>query len=131
MKDIPLHDIKGLVEVPDNSFLYLLMIIGVIVAIVLIPLIIWMLKKYKKNRSVNLRKEYLQKIHSINTQNAKEAAYEMSKYGRLLAESAREIEVLESLDSRLEKYKYKKDVEKLDDDTLAYYQLLLEVLDAS
>lgn len=131
MQDIPLHDIKPLVEVPDNSFIYLMIIIAVIATIIIVPLIVWIWKKYQNSKSVNMRKEYLKKIRSIDTSDAKKAAYEMSLYGRLLAESQREIEMLESLDARLQKYKYKKDVQKLDDDTLAYYHLFLEVIDAS
>jgi hypothetical protein len=39
--------------------------------------------------------------------------------------------MLESLDKRLSVYKYKKEVEALDRETLGYYQLFLEVVDAS
>jgi len=72
-----------------------------------------------------------EKIHNVDTSDAKEAAYEISYYGRLLAESQRELDLLESLDERLSRYKYKKEVKSLDDDTLGYYRLFLEVLDAS
>jgi len=130
MKDIPLHDIKPLVEVPDNSLLFLIAI-GIGALLVLVALTFWLLRLYKQSKSENLRKSYLEKIHQVDTDNAKEAAYEISYYGRLLAENKRELEMLESLDSRLSQYKYKKDVEKLDDDTLGYYRLFLEVLDAS
>jgi len=131
MQDIPLHDIKGLVEVPDNSFILLMIIVVVLGLVIFSVLGVFIYKFYNKNRSLNLRKVYLQKIHEVNIQDAKTAAYEISLYGRLLAQSDREIEMLDSLDQRLQKYKYKKDVEKLDDDTLSYYQLFLEVVDAS
>ena len=130
MKDIPLHDIKPLVEVPDNSFMFLI-IIAVVSLLILIALVIWIVSIYKQSKAENLRKSYLEKIHNIDTDNAKEAAYEISHYGRLLAQNKRELEMLESLDSRLNQYKYKKEVEKLDDDTLSYYRLFLEVLDAT
>ena len=130
MKDIPLHDIKPIVEVPDNSLMFLIAA-AVVVLLIVAALVIWMISIFKQSKGENLRKVYLGKIHNVNTDNAKEAAYEISHYGRLLAESKRELEMLESLDERLGQYKYKKEVEKLDSDTLAYYRLFLEVLDAS
>lgn len=130
MKDIPLHDIKPLVEVPDNSFMFLI-ILAVVTLLVLIGLVLWAVSVYKQSKRENLRKSYLEKIRQVDTENAKEAAYEISYYGRLLAENQRELEMLESLDDRLSQYKYKKEVDRLDDDTLSYYRLFLEVLDAS
>jgi hypothetical protein len=131
MKDIPLHDIKGLAEVPDNSYFYMWILIGIVVSIVLISLGIWIYKTYTKTQKENLRKKYLSNLKNIDFKNSKTAAYEISKYARLLAVSDREVEMLESLDTRLEKYKYKKDVEKLDDDAISYYKLFLELVNAS
>jgi len=131
MHDIPLHDIKPLVDVPDNSLMMLIIIVALVLTAVLVPLFIWLYKLYKKNQKINMRKEYLEKIHAIDTRDAKTAAYEISKYGLLLAESERELEMLENLDKRLSVYKYKKEVEALDTETLGYYQLFLEVVDAS
>ncbi|MBE0499470.1 MAG: hypothetical protein IBX43_09585 [Campylobacterales bacterium] len=130
MKDIPLHDIKPLVEVPDNSLLYL-GLLGVLGVLALGLLLLWLWKVYKESRKVNLRKHYLESLQKVDLSSAKEAAYTISTYGRLLAQSEREKEMLENLDSRLSSYKYKKEVDTLDEETLAYYQLFLEVLDAS
>ncbi len=130
MRDIPLHDIKPLVEVPDNSFMFLV-IIALVSLAVLIGVVVWLVTFYKHRKREDLRRSYLEKIHQIDTGNAKEAAYEISYYGRLLAEDKRELEILESLDERLSRYKYKKEVESLDDETLGYYRLFLEVLDAT
>jgi len=131
MQDIPLHDIKPLVDVPDNSLMMLIVIIALVLTAILVPIFIWLYKLYKKNKKVNMRKAYLEKIHAIDINDSKTAAYEISKYGLLLAESERELEMLESLDKRLSVYKYKKEVEALDKETLGYYQLFLEVVDAS
>lgn len=130
MKDIPLHDIKPLVEVPDNSLLYLLML-SIFIALALGLLLFWLWKAYTQSKKENLRKHYLKKIQTVDLSSAKEAAYAISAYGRLLAQSEREKEMLENLDSRLSSYKFKKEVDALDEETLAYYQLFLEVLDAS
>jgi hypothetical protein len=130
MRDIPLHDIKPLVEVPDNSLLYL-GIVGFVLVVLVILITIWAYKRFSKAKEEDLRKRYLQKIHQIDTGNAKQAAYEISSYGRFLAQSERAKDMLDNLDQRLSKYKYKKEVEALDDETLGYYKLFLEVLDAS
>ncbi len=130
MKDIPLHDIKPLVEVPDYS-LYFLIALGMVLLLILTLLGLWIFRVYQRSKGENLRKSYLEKLRNIDMSNAKEAAYEISYYGRLLAEDERAVDMLENLDSRLNQYKYKKDVNPLDDETLGYYRLFLEVLDAS
>ncbi len=131
MRDIPLHDIKPLVEVPDDSLLYLVGgSLGLIVMMLLI-LLGWFYRRHRAHKALDLRKYYMEQIHSVDTGNAKEAAYAISKYGHLLAQSPRELELLSSLDARLSAYKYKKEVDAIDKETLGYYQLFLEVLDAS
>ena len=130
MRDIPLHDIKPLVEVPDNSLVYAGIAASVIVlAVILIA--VWLYRYFTKAKTEDLRKSYLHKIHNVDTNNAKQAAYEISAYGRFLAQSERAKDMLDNLDTRLGKYKYKKEVEALDEETLGYYKLFLEVLDAS
>jgi hypothetical protein len=130
MRDIPLHDIKPLVEVPDNSLIYAGIAVFVF-AVVVILAAVWIYRHFAKAKEEDLRKSYLQKIHKVDTGNAKQAAYEISSYGRFLAQSERAKDMLDNLDQRLSKYKYKKEVEALDDETLGYYKLFLEVLDAS
>jgi hypothetical protein len=130
MRDIPLHDIKPLVEVPDNSLIYA-GIVAFVFAVIVILAAVWIYRHFAKAKEEDLRKRYLQKIHNVDTGDAKQAAYEISSYGRFLAQSERAQDMLENLDNRLSKYKYKKEVEALDDETLGYYKLFLEVLDAS
>ena len=131
MKDIPLHDIKPLVEVPDNSLIVLLILAAIVLTLIIVPLVVWMWKRYKNSKAANLRKGYLEKLHTVNTDDTKQAAYEISEYGRLLARSEKEIALLDSLDKRLSEYKYKKEVGKIDDETLGHYHVFLEVLDAT
>ena len=130
MNDIPLHDIKPLVEVPNDSFIYL-SVIAVVFVIIVFLLLVWLWRFYRRKKGVDVRKLYLKKIHNIDFNDSKKAAYDISHYGRMLAESEREIEILENLDRRLSGYKYKKDVGQIDDETLNYYRLFLGVLDAS
>ncbi len=130
MKDIPLHDIKPLVEVPDNSYIYLVAM-AVALTVLLIIAGIWLWKYLSKQTEEDVHKLYMKKIHEIDFSNAKQAAYEISEYGRYLAQSERALEMLANLDARLQSYKYKKEVSSIDDETRGYYQLFLEVLDAS
>lgn len=130
MKDIPLHDIKPLVEVPDNSFIYLVSI-GVLLAIALAFLLVVMYKMYKKSKIVSLRKINLKKIHAVDMSNAKEAAYQISAYGKLLAQSEKQMQILENLDRSLDQYKYRKEVSSIDEETLREYKDFLEALDAT
>lgn len=131
MRDIPLHDIKPLVEVPDDSLFYLIGGSVALVVLVLLLVLAWFYRRYRLNKGIDLRKHYLEQIHTIDTSNAKEAAYAISKYGHLLAQSPREKELLANLDTRLEAFKYKKEVASIDKETLGYFHLFLEVLDAS
>jgi len=131
MQDIPLHDIKPLVEVPDNSFMVLIIIVSIMVGLVLITVGIWIWKRLKKQKKINLKKIYMKKLYAIDTNHAKQAAYEISEYGRKLASTDNELSLLEDLDMRLEQYKYKKSVEKIDEETLGHFKVFLEVIDAT
>ncbi|WP_236579131.1 hypothetical protein [Hydrogenimonas urashimensis] len=51
----------------------------------------------------------------------------MTKYGRLLAEDKRRKEILEQLIPRLERYKYKKTVPPLDEETKRFMKLFIEM----
>jgi len=131
MNDIPLHDIKPLVEVPDNSLSILIIIASVILVLILIALGFWLYTKFKKAKAVNLKRVYLKKIHEVDTSNAKQAAYEISEYARYIVNTEKEKALLNSLDERLSQYKYKKTVEALDKETLGHFHVFLEVLDAT
>ena len=131
MNDIPLHDIKPLVEVPDNSLTLLIVLAAVSLSLILVALVFWLYAKYKKSKEINLRKVYLKKIHEVDTNNAKQAAYEISEYARFIAKTDKELALLKSLDTRLAQYKYKKSVEALDKETLGHFYVFLEVVDAT
>jgi hypothetical protein len=55
---------------------------------------------------------------------AKRAAYDITFYGSSFKDdSQRHHEMYENLVSRLQKYKYKKEVEPIDEETLGYIEL--------
>ncbi|SFV90792.1 hypothetical protein MNB_SV-4-36 [hydrothermal vent metagenome] len=125
-----LRDIKPLIEIPDSSFYIYWGLIGFGILLGL-GILFFIAKKLWENRKKNLAKEYLAALKSIDWNNSKKAAYEATHYARLLATDERRKELFAQLEPMLEKYKYKKEVDKVDDDTLKQYKLFVQVADES
>ena len=125
-----LRDIKPLVEIPDSSFYIYWGLIGFAVLLGL-GILFFVAKKLWENRKKNLAKEYLAALKSIDWSNSKKAAYEATHYARLLATDERRKELFAQLEPMLEKYKYKKEVDEVDQDTLNQYKLFVQVADES
>ncbi len=123
-----LRDIKPLVDISDFS-LYIFWGLIILVVGILIFLLIIFIKKFsfKKNKE----KEYLAALSRIDWSNPKKAAYEATYYGRLLANDDRREKLFEELVKRLEPYKYKKEVGKVDEDVIKYFNLYKQVCDES
>ncbi len=126
MQDIPIKDIKPLVEIPDYSIFIFIFLI-VLSTFILIALMIFLVK-YFKNRKENLKKRYLRVLNELDLNNPKESAYLITKYGRLLVFDDRSRQIFETLEEKLQTYKYKKSVDNFDDEVQKYYTLFLEVL---
>ena len=126
---IKLHDIKPIVDVEEYSFYYLLG--GTILVIFLALAITYLsLKWYKKRTKYNKRKDYFKQLKKLNLKESKKTAYGITFYGILFKDdSPRHSEMFKNITKRLEKYKYKKDVEPLDEDTLGYIELYKEMID--
>ena len=125
-----LRDIKPLLEIPDNSY-YLfwgLILFGVLLAL---AVLFFAIKKFLEHRKANLAKKYLARLHAINWKETKESAYTATHYARLLATDERRKELFSQLESLLEQYKYKKEVERVDDQTLKQFNLYVQVCDES
>ncbi len=127
---LELKDIKPLLEIPDNSYYIYwgLIIFGVILAV---AILFFVVKKYLEIRRENLARKYLAQLHSIDWQNAKESAYKATHYARLLATDDRRKELFEQLAPMLDRYKYKKEVDSVDEDTLKQFNLYVQVADES
>ena len=125
-----LKDIKPLLEIPDNSiYLYW----GLIILAVLIVLVLgyFVVKKLWRQRKINLAKGYLEKLKSIDWHDTKKSAYDATHYARLLATDERRKELFSQLEPLLEQYKYKKEVNEVDQDTLNRFNLYVQVADES
>ena len=125
-----LKDIKPLLEIPDSSFYIYWGLIGTGV-VLLLAILFFVAKKLWENRKVNKAKQYLAALKAIDWSDSKRAAYEVTRYGRLLATDTRRKELFAQLEPLLEKYKYKKVVDEVDQETLNQFNLYVQVADES
>ena len=125
-----LRDIKPLIEIPDSSY-YIYWGLIIFVGLLLLGVLFFILKRFWDNRKVNLAKGYLEMIKKIDWKESKKSAYEATHYARLLATDDRRKELFSQLEPMLEKYKYKKEVDEIDQDTLNTFNLYVQVADES
>jgi hypothetical protein len=127
--DIPIHDIKTIVEVEEYSFYYLLGLSAV--GVVLTLGVMYLLYRYFKNKNkYNMRKDHFKMISNVDLNDTKKAAYTITLYGATFKNDGdRQHGMYENLTSRLEKYKYKKEVESFDQETLNYIELYKGMID--
>jgi hypothetical protein len=127
--DIPLHDIKPIVEVQEYSLYYFLgaTLFALILALGAAYLIYMLLQKRNK---FNIRKEHFKLLNSLDLSDAKRSAYNITLYGATFKnDSPRHQEMYENLINRLEVYKYKKDVDAYDGEIIGYIELYKEMID--
>lgn len=125
-----LRDIKPLLEIPDSSY-YIYWGLISFVALLLLGVLFFVLKKLWDNRKINLAKGYLEAIKKIDWVDTKKSAYEATHYARLLATDERRKELFSQLEPMLEQYKYKKEVNDIDTDTRNKFNLYVQVADES
>jgi len=125
-ENLTLHDIKPLIEIPDNSFYIYWGLIGFGTLLALVVLF-FVGRKLWLGRKKNLAKGYLAQLASIDWSNPKEGAYKATHYARLLATDGRRKELFDQLVSKLEHYKYKKEVDPIDEETLSHFNLFVQV----
>ncbi len=107
-----LRDIKGLVEVTDYSFYYLLGLIGL--GVVLLIAVAWIVyKKITKKAPLTQKKLAMELLEKFETGDAKETAYAFSHLAQYAVNDDKRTR-LQALLDELEVYKYKKEVPELD-----------------
>lgn len=127
--DLPLHDIKPLVEIIDYTpFLFgaaaaVVLLLGVLVAYVLF-------RRLREGKRHGYRQECFDALSAVDFEQPKAAAYAISKLGRCFADdSPRLAEVYGNLYRRLEPYKFKRSVPPLDEETRAFFRIYLGMID--
>lgn len=127
--DIPLHDIKPLLEVSDYSLYYF---IGVVAAgvIVTAALLFWAWRRFVQNRKATARKNAYAALKAVDFSDPKAAAYAITRYGYLFEnDGERQREAFAHLCSLLEAYKYRPHVEMIDEKTRGYYENFVGMID--
>jgi len=128
--DIPLHDIKPLVEIQEYSMEYLIAI-NVVLIVILMAFIYIFFKWLQDKRKYNIRKEHLKLLNSLDINDTKNAAYKLTLYGATFkGDTPRHHKAFDELFDNLQKYKYKKDVDSFDDETLHFIEIYRGMLDA-
>jgi hypothetical protein len=108
-----LRDIKGLVEVTDYSFYYLLGLIGLgIILIVMIAILVY--KKVTKKVPMTQQRLAMKLLKEFEVSDAKESAYAFSHLAQYAVNDTQR-QQLEALLAELEPYKFRKEVPELDE----------------
>jgi len=127
MEELKIHDIKQLVDIPDLS-LYLYMLLWIIGSL-LFFILIFILIKLILNRKKSKKKSYYKILKNIDLKDSKKAAYDITKYARLISQSDREKKLCAELIEQLENYKYKQNVEPLSDDFKIIFGRFMDSVD--
>lgn len=127
--DIPLNDIKTVVDIEDYSLYYLFGSVAVgLIAVMALSYFFY--KWYKRKSRYNKRKEYFGILNSLDFKDTKRSAYAITLLGATFKnDSARHCEMYENIVKRLEPYKYKKEVDAFDNETIGYIKLYLDMVD--
>ena len=122
-----LNDIKELEKIPDNSLFIFLAL--VLLGFIFLLILIFFITKLIKNRKKNPRKIYFKILKNVNFSDSKKSDYTITKYSRLIVSNEREKKLAIELIESLEKYKYKKEVENIDNEVKAKFSIFMDSLD--
>ncbi len=129
LPEIPIHDIKPLLEIQEYS-LYTFLALLVFVFIILGIIIYFTFKYFQGRNAFNVRKEAFAHLEKCNLDNTKESAYALTLHGAVFKDdSPRHTEMFANLTERLEAYKYKKNVDSFDDEVKGYIELYKGMID--
>lgn len=128
-EQLQLHDIKPLLEVQEYSLYYFIFAI-VFGAIFLFGALFLLWRWFKNRKKVNIRLEHFEELKKLNLSDTKQSAYALTHYGATFRDdSPRHSEMYKNLTTRLEKYKYKKEVEPFDSEVTGYIELYKGMID--
>ena len=125
-----LRDIKPLLEIPDNSY-YLYFGLITLGIFILSLSVFFIGRKFILNRQESVAKRQLKVLKEVDWSNSKKAAYRVTELGRKLVHDKRSEEIYAQILPLLERYKYKKEVVSVNEETLKQYNLLVHILDES
>ena len=122
-----LKDIKGFVEVPDQSFLYFMLTLfgGLVLLLALIALFVWYRKPKRRRKRLSAKEQAILNLKAMDFNDTKEAVYTFSENAQIIKE---EDEGLKVLLEKLEMYKFQKEVPSLRNEDKEVMQKLIKEL---
>ena len=128
--DIPLHDIKPLVEIQEYSLYYLLGTIG-LALLTLFAFLYIGYYFYKKSKIISQRVQHKKLLNDLDLNDTKNTAYALSNYTLTFkSDSEEHAKLFQLLNEQLESFKYRKNVEKFDKKTLIYIESYKALINA-
>lgn len=109
-----LKDIKGLVEIPDVSFIIFVFVVGLVVTI--ISVLLYLFFKGKLKKKATKKQIMLKELKALKYDDAKNSAYVFTKNCHIFLDDKNSKRYHDICD-KLEVYKYKKDIPSMDKDT--------------
>jgi len=127
--DTQLHDIKPLIVIQDYTPYYLAAAAAAVSVLLLLVLYL-LIRRYRAAQVENSRAACRQALEAVDFDDAKAAAYTITRLGRCFAEETpQHKEVYTNLARRLEPYKFRKTVPPIDEETRAYFRIYLGMID--
>ena len=109
-----LKDIKGIVEVPDFSLYYFIAIDFAIIAFIVFLVFLFKTKKKPKPTKKEMALKILKNMDFLDT---KKSVYDFCEHGALFVNENNQ-NSFQTIEKELQKYKYKKDVPNLDEESI-------------
>jgi len=122
-----LRDIKGFVEVPDESFFYLVLsgfALGLILAF-LVWFVLWLRRSKRKSKRLSLKELAKLELKKIDFVESKETVYAFSENAQVVSP---EHPALLDLLPKLEAYKFKKEVPELSSEDVEKMKSIIKEL---
>ena len=122
-----LRDIKGFVEVPDESFFYLVLsgfALGLILAF-LVWFVLWLRRPKRKSKRLSLKELAKLELKKIDFVDSKESVYAFSENAQVVSP---EHPALLDLLPKLEAYKFKKEVPELSSEDVEKMKSIIKEL---
>ena len=123
-----LKDIKPPLELPFLSYFVYWGAI-VIFTLICIYALFYLFKKYYHNVGKNSEINPLKRLKTLDMSSSKEFAYSVTHYGKLVLDSKEKEEIFNELKIDLEKYKYQKRVEPLDEKSKEIFYKFIKQLE--
>jgi len=126
-----LKDIKGLVDVPDDSLMHLLLSLGggVLLIVLLLGLLWWRRKPKRRRQRISPQERAKAQLQAIDFADTKESVYAFSEATQQLNPHH---QGLQELLKELEQYKYQREVPRLSEEHKASMKKIIkEITDAN